>query len=80
MHVATSFSDATYKGGGNLLIEDAEGCTSTTFLEDGFFDFLNTVMYGNMIIIYYHVKMYQHGQKMTIMYQHICLIRQFFLL
>ncbi|XP_073274672.1 aminodeoxychorismate synthase, chloroplastic-like isoform X2 [Primulina huaijiensis] len=36
-----SKSDASYKGGGSLLIEDAEGCTSTTFLEDGFFDFLN---------------------------------------
>ncbi|XP_075502799.1 aminodeoxychorismate synthase, chloroplastic-like isoform X1 [Primulina tabacum] len=36
-----SKSDASCKGGGSLLIEDAEGCTSTTFLEDGFFDFLN---------------------------------------
>ncbi|XP_073144357.1 aminodeoxychorismate synthase, chloroplastic isoform X3 [Henckelia pumila] len=36
-----SKSDSACKGGGNLLIEDAEGCTSTTFLENGFFDFLN---------------------------------------
>ncbi|KZV24277.1 aminodeoxychorismate synthase-like [Dorcoceras hygrometricum] len=36
-----SKSDAANKGGGNLLIEDAEGCTSNTFQEDGFFEFLN---------------------------------------
>ncbi|GFZ18511.1 para-aminobenzoate (PABA) synthase family protein [Actinidia rufa] len=34
-------SDKTLKGGGYLLIEDAQGSTSSTYLEDGFFDFLN---------------------------------------
>jgi predicted DNA-binding ribbon-helix-helix protein len=34
----------TFKGGGYLLIEDAHGCTRSTFLETGFFDFLNEVL------------------------------------
>ncbi|XP_057482403.1 aminodeoxychorismate synthase, chloroplastic isoform X2 [Actinidia eriantha] len=34
-------SDKTLKGGGYLLIEDAQGSTSSTYLEDGFLDFLN---------------------------------------
>ncbi|XP_058182816.1 aminodeoxychorismate synthase, chloroplastic isoform X4 [Rhododendron vialii] len=34
-------SDMTFKGGGNLFIEDAQGSTSCTYLEDGFFEFLN---------------------------------------
>ncbi|XP_059635091.1 aminodeoxychorismate synthase, chloroplastic isoform X2 [Cornus florida] len=34
-------SDVTFKGGGYLLIEDAQGTTRSTCLEDGFFDFLS---------------------------------------
>ncbi|KAI8539188.1 hypothetical protein RHMOL_Rhmol09G0161900 [Rhododendron molle] len=34
-------SDMTFKGGGDLFIEDALGSTSCTYLEDGFFEFLN---------------------------------------
>lgn len=34
-------SDITFKGGGNLVIEDAQGFTSCTYLEDGFFEFLD---------------------------------------
>ncbi|KAK4783770.1 hypothetical protein SAY86_018138 [Trapa natans] len=34
-------SNAGHKVGGNLLIEDTNDCTSCTFLEDGFFDFMN---------------------------------------
>uniref|UniRef100_A0A5B7BJG5 aminodeoxychorismate synthase n=1 Tax=Davidia involucrata TaxID=16924 RepID=A0A5B7BJG5_DAVIN len=34
-------SDRTFKGGGYLSIEDAQGATTSTFLEDGFLDFLN---------------------------------------
>lgn len=34
----------TLKGGGYLLIEDAHGCTRSTFLEEGFLDFLNEVL------------------------------------
>lgn len=39
------FSDMTFKGGGNLFIEDAQGSTSCTYLEDGFFEFLNKVCF-----------------------------------
>ncbi|KAM7504443.1 hypothetical protein LguiB_003347 [Lonicera macranthoides] len=34
-------SDTAVKGGGYLSIEDAMGSTTNTYLEDGFFDFLN---------------------------------------
>ncbi|XWS56446.1 hypothetical protein CRYUN_Cryun09bG0086000 [Craigia yunnanensis] len=34
-------SDVAYKCGGHLLIEDAEGSTTSTFLEEGFFEYLN---------------------------------------
>ncbi|XVE99326.1 hypothetical protein REPUB_Repub03eG0188700 [Reevesia pubescens] len=34
-------SDVASKRGGNLLIEDAEGSTTSTFLEEGFFEYLN---------------------------------------
>lgn len=41
----SSFSDITFKGGGNLVIEDAQGFTSCTYLEDGFFEFLDKVCF-----------------------------------
>ncbi|KAL3650031.1 hypothetical protein CASFOL_006434 [Castilleja foliolosa] len=34
-------SDMTFNRGGHLSIEDADGNINTTYLEDGFFDFLN---------------------------------------
>ncbi|KAL5733477.1 hypothetical protein ACOSQ2_033169 [Xanthoceras sorbifolium] len=34
-------SDMNFKSGGHLLIEDARGSTKSSFLEEGFFDFLN---------------------------------------
>ncbi|XP_022742476.1 aminodeoxychorismate synthase, chloroplastic-like isoform X2 [Durio zibethinus] len=34
-------SDVASKRGGHLLIEDAEGYTTSTFLEEGFFEYLN---------------------------------------
>ncbi|XP_055806324.1 aminodeoxychorismate synthase, chloroplastic [Solanum dulcamara] len=34
-------SDRTCKGGGHLSVEDANGHVNSTFLEDGFFDYLN---------------------------------------
>nr|AHA43412.1 para-aminobenzoate synthase [Solanum nigrum] len=34
-------SDRTCKGGGHLSVEDANGHVNCTFLEDGFFDYLN---------------------------------------
>ncbi|KAL8253243.1 hypothetical protein R6Q59_036936 [Mikania micrantha] len=34
-------SEATCTSGGHISIEDAQGLTTTTFLEDGFFHFLN---------------------------------------
>ncbi|XP_047334370.1 aminodeoxychorismate synthase, chloroplastic [Impatiens glandulifera] len=36
-----SDGDDPFKSGGNLVIEDAQGFTSSIFLKDGFFDFLN---------------------------------------
>lgn len=38
-------SDRTCKGGGHLSVEDATGHVNCTFLEDGFFDYLNKVVY-----------------------------------
>lgn len=43
----TFFSDRTCKGGGHLSVEDASGHVNNTFLEDGFFDYLNKVVYGS---------------------------------
>ncbi|PHU00632.1 Aminodeoxychorismate synthase, chloroplastic [Capsicum chinense] len=37
----TNRSDRTCKGGGHLSVEDASGHVNNTFLEDGFFDYLN---------------------------------------
>lgn len=37
------FSDITCKGG-DLSVEDANGHVKTTFLEDGFFDYMNKVV------------------------------------
>ncbi|XWS66153.1 hypothetical protein CRYUN_Cryun05aG0175400 [Craigia yunnanensis] len=34
-------SDVASKRGGHILIEDAEGSTTSTFLEEGFFEYLN---------------------------------------
>lgn len=38
------FSDKTVTGGGYLSVEDALGSTTNTYLEEGFFDFLNEVV------------------------------------
>lgn len=32
------------RGGGYLLIEDSEGSSTSTYLKDGFFDFLSKVI------------------------------------
>ncbi|PHT31987.1 Aminodeoxychorismate synthase, chloroplastic [Capsicum baccatum] len=37
----TNRNDRTCKGGGHLSVEDASGHVNNTFLEDGFFDYLN---------------------------------------
>lgn len=46
-----SCSDLTSNHGGYLSIEDGEGSTETSYLEYGFFDFLNKVTSENMILI-----------------------------
>lgn len=40
------FRDEAYKGGGYLTVEDASGYVQTSYLEDGFFDYLNKVPFG----------------------------------
>lgn len=40
------FRDEAYKGGGYLTVEDASGYVQTSYLEDGFFDYLNKVTCG----------------------------------
>lgn len=47
----TASSNMTLKAGGYLLIEDAKGSIRSTFLEDGFFNFLNKVLRESLIII-----------------------------
>lgn len=37
------FSDVKFNSGGHLLIEDAQGSIERTYLEDGFFEFLDKV-------------------------------------
>lgn len=43
-----SCSDLTSNHGGYLSIEDGEGSTETSYLEYGFFDFLNKVTSENI--------------------------------
>lgn len=38
-------SEGCSKGGGYLSLEDSQGSAKTIFLEDGFLDFLNKVIY-----------------------------------
>lgn len=41
--VHSFYSDVASKHGGQLLIEDAEGSITSTFLEEGFLEYLNKV-------------------------------------
>ena len=41
--VSFIFTNMAFRRGGNLSIEDGQGCIRSIFLEDGFLDFLNKV-------------------------------------
>lgn len=43
MYTDSCLSNTDFKFGGHLSVEDAQGRTENTFLQDGFFDFLNKV-------------------------------------
>lgn len=67
------FSDMTVKGGGYLSIEDAMGSTTDTYLEDGFFDFLNEVF--NQHCYDYDAPRLWYDFTRTLLYDHLGYVR-----
>lgn len=50
MFLYVCFSDTASKGGGYLTIEDAQGSTVETFLEEGFLNYLKKVFDGRFLL------------------------------